>query len=150
VQRDPDDIWNSILLKNQELPATYWIRSLSKVVSYLGSSPWTGDSLSELSYTPGPPWVKAFPGEDWIAMVDPSDDTGVGLYSPIASSHWWYGATGSPPAGPTDGPTMHMAAIANVVMDRQHVLVYRYWLIYGDIDEIRDRVYELHSRYPAG
>lgn len=152
VNRDLNDVWNTVVNTNQELPATYWIRTLSKVVSYVDSAPWTGSDVTELSYTIGPPWVKAYPSEDWIAMVDPSDDTGVGLYSPIGdpATHWWFGATGSPPGGPTDAPTMHMAAIANVPLSRQHVLVYRYWLIYGDINEIRSKVYELKNLYPDG
>ena len=152
VNRDPNDAWNTVVNTYQELPATYWIRSLSKAVSYVDSAPWTGDDVTELSYALGSPWVKAYPSEDWIAMVDPSDDTGVGLYSPIGdpSTHWWFGATGNPPGGPTDAPTMHMAALANVPMSRQHVLIYRYWLVYGDIEAIRSNVYLLHSRYPDG
>lgn len=150
VDRDSNDLWDTSLVTDQELPATYWIRNLSKVISYVGSSPWTTDSVTELGYTPGLPWFQTFPSEDWIAMVDPADNTGVGLYSPISNTHWWYGATGSPPAGPSDGPAMHMAALASVPMGRQHVLVYRYWLIHGHIDEIRDRVYDLYSRYPNG
>ena len=83
-------------------------------------------------------------------MVDPATDTGVGLYSPIGDTFWWYGAAGNPPGGPTSGPTMHMAALATVKLDRHHILIYRYWLIYGDLTEIRNRVYELHTLHPHG
>ncbi len=31
-----------------------------------------------------------------------------------------------------------------------HILIYRYWLIYGDLDEIRNNVYELHTLHPHG
>ena len=31
-----------------------------------------------------------------------------------------------------------------------HILIYRYWLIYGDLAEIRSRVYELHNLHPHG
>jgi hypothetical protein len=48
------------------------------------------------------------------------------------------------------GPTMHMAPGGAVQMDRNHLLIYRYWLIYGDLNEIRNSVYELHTLYPHG
>jgi hypothetical protein len=150
VDRDAGDAWGGPIPRHQELPATYFIRNLSKVVSYTNSVPWTSGAVSELSYSPGPPWFRADPSEYWMAMVDPSTDVGVGLFSPIGDTFWWYGAAGNPPGGPTSGPTMHMAALATVKLDRHHILIYRYWLIYGDLDEIRSRVYELHTLHPHG
>ncbi|VGO14037.1 hypothetical protein PDESU_02594 [Pontiella desulfatans] len=150
VNRDAGDAWGDPIPKHQELPATYFIRNLSKVVTYTNSVPWTGGAVSELSYSPGPPWFRADPSEFWMAMVDPSTDTGVGLFSPIGDTFWWYGAAGNPPGGPTSGPTMHMAALATVKLDRHHILIYRYWLICGDLTEIRSKVYELHTLHPHG
>jgi len=150
VDRDEDDLWPNIIKRDQELPACYFIRSLSKVVSYTGSNPWSDDAVSELSYTPGTAWSKADPSEHWMAIVDPANDTGVGLYSPVETRYWKYGATGTPPGGPTSAQTMHMAPIGSVMMDRHHILIYRYWLIYGDLTEIRSKVYELHRRHPDG
>jgi hypothetical protein len=151
VHRDLDDEWEGARNKHQELPATYFLRSLSKVVAYTNAAPWTSDATSELAYSPGPPWFRAYPTEDWIAQVNPATDTGMGVYSPIADSGWWYGAAGaSPTGGPTSGRTMHMAPLGTVKLDRRSVLVYRYWMIYGDLTEIRSKVYELHSRHPHG
>ena len=150
VDRDEGDAWGDPIPKHQELPATYFIRNLSKVVSYTGSAPWSGGTVSELSYSLGPPWFRADPSEYWIAMVDPDTDTGVGLFSPVGDTFWWYGAAGNAPGGPTSPATMHMAALATVKMERHHILIYRYWLIYGDLAEIRSRVYELHNLHPHG
>jgi len=150
VDRDEGDIWDSIILKHQELPATYFIRTFSKVVSYTNAAPWTSDATVQLSYSPGPPWFRAYPTEDWIAQVDPGNDKGVGVYSPIASDGWWYGAAGNPPGTATSSQTMHMAPLAAVALGRNSVLVYRYWIIYGHLTEIRAKVYQLHALYPDG
>lgn len=148
--RDPDDIWGGAVGKHQELPAVYLIRSLSKIVTYQGGSPWTGAATEEFSYTPGPPWQKGYPTEHWVAMVNPANNIGVGLYSPIGTTLWNIGATGNPPGGPTSPATMHMAPVRTMRLDRDSIMVYRYWLIHGDLATIRSRVYELHERYPGG
>jgi hypothetical protein len=150
VDRDEGDIWGAARNRHQELPAVYFIRNLSKVVSFTNSVPWSGGAVSELSYSPGPPWFQADPSEYWIAMVDPATDAGVGLFSPVESVHWNYGAAGNTPGGPTSSSTMHMAPVGAVMMAPNHILIYRYWLIYGDLAEIRNRVYELHARHPDG
>lgn len=155
VFRDAGDIWGDPVLRSQELPAVYLIRSLSKAVAYLGDSPWTDDTTTVLDYSPDPgklpfPWAQLTPTESWIAMVDPVTDVGVGLFSPIANFHWNVGAVGTPPGGPTDASTMHMAPIRRMSLDRDSIMVYRYWLIYGDLSTIRDRVCELHGRHPGG
>ncbi len=150
VDRDEGDIWGAARNRHQELPAVYFIRNLSKVVSYTNSVPWTSGTVSELSYVPGPPWHRTDPTEQWMGMVDPATDIGVGLYSPIETVYWSYGAAGNPPGGPTSGPTMHISPVGAAKMDYNHILIYRYWLIYGDLDEIRSKVYELHTLHPHG
>ncbi len=148
--RSANDLWTDILPKHQELPAVYLIRSLSKVMTYQGASPWTNAAPEVSTITPGPPWIRHDPTESWVAMVDPNTNVGVGLYSPFATTFWWVGATGSPPGGPTNSQTMHMAPLRTLRLGRDSILAYRYWMIYGDITTIRARIYELHERYPHG
>ncbi|MGB1129184.1 MAG: hypothetical protein ACPG4K_03970 [Haloferula sp.] len=153
--RDPADVWGEARVRNQELPAVYLIRDLSKVVSYFGASPWTGDTTEAFDYSPDPakapfPWAQVTPTEPWMAMVDPGTDIGVGLYSPVGNIHWNVGSVGGPAGGPTSSATMHMAPLRNMKLDRDSIMVYRYWLIYGDLSTIRSRVYELHGLYPGG
>ena len=155
VFRDADDIWGGPVLRSQEMPAVYLIRSLSKVVSYLGDNPWTNELAEVLDYSPDPakapfPWAQFTPTEMWVAMVDPATDVGVGLFSPIGDFRWNVGAVGSPPGGPTDGQTMHMAPIRRMSLDRDSIMVYRYWIIYGDLATVRERVYQLRQKYPGG
>jgi hypothetical protein len=148
--RDSDDIWTTINPRHQELPALYLIRSLSKVVTYQGANPWTNDAVAVSSITPGPPWIQHFPTENWVAMVNPTNDVGVGVYSPFGNLFWWVGATGSPPGGPTSSQTMHMAPIRTVRLGHDSILSYRYWMIHGDLTTIRQRVYQLRELYPHG
>lgn len=148
--RDANNIWGSALARHQELPAVYLIRSLSKVVTYKGSSPWTNDATEQVTITPGPPWGVHYPTESWAAMVNPTTNIGVGVFSPIGTTRWYLGATGNPPGGPTSSQTMHMAPIRTMSMDRDSIMVYRYWMIYGNLTTIRSTVYQLNQLYPGG
>ena len=148
--RDPADLWGGPLSRHQELPACYLIRSLSKVVTYQGANPWTNDATSVSNITPGPPWMQHFPTENWVAMVNPATDVGVGVYSPFGNLFWWVGATGSPPGGETSSQTMHMAPIRALKLGRDSILAYRYWMIHGDLATIRARVYQLRGLHPHG
>jgi hypothetical protein len=149
--RDPDDLWDSVLKRHQELPAVYLIRSLSKVVTYTGDNPWTHDATEQVTITPGPPWGTHHPTESWAAMVNPTTNVGLGVFSPIGTTHWYLGAAGSLAiGGPTSFGTMHMAPIRTMQLARDSILVYRYWMIYGDLTTIRNTVYELNQRYPGG
>ena len=131
----------------------YLIRSLSKAVTYQGANPWTGATTEEVeTYFPGAsfPWGRYHPSEGWVAMVDPVTNIGVGLYSPIGTTLWNVGATGLPPGGPTSSQTMHMAPVRTMKLSYDSIMVYRYWLIHGDLATIRSRIYELHTRHPGG
>lgn len=151
--RDADDPWSVNAPSHQELPAVYLVRDLSKVVTYQGDSPWTNAPVENVTSNiiPGPPWHRHYPSENWVAMVNPSTNIGVGVYSPFGDLFWWVGATGSSPTGgPTSGATMHMAPIRTIRLGRDSILAYRYWMIYGDLNTIRERVYQLRELYPNG
>ncbi len=151
--RDPADVWGGPLSRHQELPAVYLIRSLSKAVTYQGSNPWNNEATEEIqTYFPGAsfPWGRYHPSESWVAMVDPGTNIGVGLYSPMGTTLWNVGAVGLPPGGPTSGQTMHMAPIRSLSLGHDSILAYRYWMIYGNLATIRERVYQLRARYPQG
>ena len=130
--RDSADIWGAPVARHQELPACYLIRSLSKVVTYQGDSPWTNAPVEDVTsvITPGPPWIQHFPTENWVAMVNPINDVGVGVYSPFGNLFWWVGATGNPPGGEKNPQTMHMAPIRTLSLISE--------LIYGVAPSYRD------------
>lgn len=151
--RDADDVWGGAVNRHQELPAVYLIRKLYKTVTYQGANPWTNEASEIVDAEPttsGFIWHKYYPSEGWIAMVNPTTDTGVGIYSPIGTTLWNVGSTGNSPGTATSSQTMHMAPIRTMKLDRDSIMVYRYWIIYGTPGAIRSRVYELHNRYPGG
>ncbi len=151
--RDMDDVWTEVRPRHQELPAVYLIRSLSKVVTYQDSNPWTNAPVEDVTSNiiPGPPWIRHHPTEDWVAMVNPTTDIGVGIYSPFGNLFWWVGATGtSATGGEKSSNTMHMAPLRALSLGRDSIVAYRYWMIYGDIESIRQRIYELRTKYPSG
>ncbi len=151
--RETDDSWSVGTARHQEFPAVYLIRTLSKVVTYQGDSPWTNAPVEDVTSNiiPGPPWIRHYPSEDWVAMVNPTTNIGVGVYSPIGDLFWWVGATGTTTTGgPTSSQTMHMAPIRTMRLGRDSILAYRYWMVYGHIDTIRERVYQLRELYPHG
>jgi hypothetical protein len=150
--RDVDDVWTEVRPRHQELPAIYLIRSLSKVVTYQGASPWTNAPVEDVTsnIVPGPPWIRHNPSENWVAMVNPTTNVGVGVYSPFGNLFWWVGATGNPPGGPTNSQTMHMAPLRAMSLGRDSILAYRYWMIHGNIETIRQRIYQLRELYPHG
>lgn len=151
--RDTNDVWTTVQARHQEFPAVYFIRSLSKVVTYKGASPWTNDPVEDVtsSIPPGPPWVRQDVTENWVAMLNPTTNVGVGLYSPIGSDFWWVGAVGTTATGTEKSSnTMHMAPLRTLRLERNSILSYRYWIVYGSVETIRQRIYELRQLYPNG
>ncbi len=151
--RDAGDIWGGAVPRHQELPAIYLNRSLSKTVTYQGANPWNNEATEEIqTYFPGAsfPWGRYNPSESWVAMVDPGTNIGLGLYSPMGTTLWNVGAVGTPPGGPTSSQTMHMAPIRTLSLGRDSILSYRYWIVYGNLATIRQRVYQLRELYPQG
>ncbi len=149
--RNADDPW-TVASRHQELPAVYLIRTLSKVVTYQGDSPWTNAPVEDVTSNiiPGPPWIRHDPTESWVAMVNPTTNVGVGLYSPLNREFWWVGATGAATGGAQSPNTMHMAPLRTMRLERNSILAYRYWMIYGDIETIRERIYQLRELHPHG
>ena len=155
--RDKDDIWGPPAANDQELPAVYPIRNLSKLVIYDGQTPWTNDTLTVVQYGPKDTWIwtRRKPTEPWAACVDPKTNIGLGVYSPAGTGNTWnMGWTGK---GKKDSkgteysaPTMHFAPIATWKLDRDTKRTYRYWIIIGPLDDIRAKAYQLHKTYPEG
>jgi len=68
---------------DQELPAVYTIGTLSRLVSYAGNAPFTGDAVTNLPNNPPPVWNHGSATESWAAQLNTSD-WGVGIYNPGA------------------------------------------------------------------
>lgn len=145
--RDKGDIWGEPRGLSQELPAVYPIRNMSKMVIYDGKEPWANKPLTLVKYTAKDTWIwtKQNPTEPWAACLYPKTNSGLGVYSPSATETWnmgWVGDKGTE----FSGPTMHFAPISKWKLAHNTVKEFEYWIIVGEISEIRKRVYCLHKQ----
>ncbi|MFC1636512.1 hypothetical protein ACFL5Z_16905, partial [Planctomycetota bacterium] len=89
----------------------------------------------------GGPWDNWYATENWAALVC-EDDFGVGIWSP-GSYRYTGGFAGKPgKGGPKDGPTGYYAPLRREILDHNIEYAYEYTLILGQLDEIRQFVYD--------
>ncbi len=131
--------------RGQELPAVYTNGPWYRLMTYSGDKPFTHDLLSQK-----PPvfmWTGWQSTENWAALVD-DRDYGLGIWNPGVYS-FIGGFAGKPGAGgPKDGPTGYIAPVANEIIDHNIDYTYRYVLVLGQLEEIREYVYA-HAKRPA-
>jgi len=131
--------------RGQELPAVYTNGPWYRLMTYMGDKPFTGDKLSQR------PSVFMWTGwqatENWAALVDDSN-FGLGIWHPDVFSFigGFFGKTGV--GGPHDSPTGYIAPVFNEIIDYNIDYDYRYTLILGNLDEIRQYVYR-HAKRPG-
>ena len=131
----------------QELPAAYAIGDLNRVISYVGTRPFSDSPLTEVPNTPSFPehWHGT---ENWSACVN-AQGFGFGVFSPPAS-FFAGGLYGTPAGGEWDISTCSLSPLGLAALDKNSTYAYRYFLTVGDIDQIRRNVYRLNSTISAG
>ena len=143
-----DTIYGENIPNHQELPAVYPISSLKNLYSYFGSDPFTGDTLDnpEVEHLEDGFWG-TYQGEmvteHWMAFVD-DKKWGMGVYTPI-SSNFLAGMAGAPGYESTDSHTSYIAPIKTVALKKNDVFEYEYYLIIGELNEIRSEIYKLNE-----
>lgn len=141
-KRTPRDRWGPAVLRAQEIPALYFIRKLSNVMSYMGEGQWRDEVQP-----PGPPWGNCDPPFKTVALVS-EDGYGVAVFSPGATQPWNFGPhrTGLSD-DPYAGPCMHVAPLDRVALEPQAIYRYRYWLMLGTKDELARSADLLWDKY---
>ena len=143
-----DSIYGENIIRDQELPAVYPISELKNLYSYLGDYPFTNDTLSN------PKVVNLESGfwgryngvsEHWMAFVD-NDMNGIGVYNPQCN-YFLAGMSGDPGYRALDGSTSYIAPIKKETLNKNSIYDYTYFIIVGDLKEIREEVYELHNKF---
>lgn len=131
--RDPKDAWGPAVMRSQEVPACYFTRQFSRIVSYAGNGEWQNHEQP-----PGPPWGRVKPKRNAMAVFN-IDDIGIGVYSPTATEHWNFGphAHGSS-TDPKAGPCIHLAPISKVPLGPSSTYEYRYWITVGNRQTIQN------------
>ncbi len=145
--RDPNDPWGGPVLRDQELPAVYFVSALNTIKAYTNNLPWADEPLVTIPNTPASgsfPWVRYTPTEEWTACIS-TTGFGAGVYTPVATNF----LAGKYGAGSTwntfDSSTMYIAPLGRYAFDTNSVFCYRYYLIVGDLSTIRSNVYTLHA-----
>lgn len=145
--RDPNDAWGGPVLLDQELPAVYLVSALNSIKAYTGNAPWTNGELATIPNTPSSgtfPWSFYDPTEPWTACVD-ANGSGVGVYTPIATQ-FLAGKYGSGvTTNPFDVSTMYVSPLGKYAFEADTIFSYRFYLIIGDLQGIREAVYTLHD-----
>jgi hypothetical protein len=149
-----DNRWG-VVAQGQELPATYLIADLSRVISYTGSQPFTWGPTSVIPKSKTFIWSQWTTFENWGACADTAN-FGVGVYNP-GRTFFLGGLFGDPAGGSTSYDTCYVGPGEVVPLDKTSTFEYDYWLIMGTIGQIRQEVYALHQRwqppprgFPAG
>lgn len=143
-ERTPADRWGPASPRHQEIPACYFIRELSHVMSYLGEGRWRDEVQP-----PGPPWGKCDPPLKTVALVN-ENGYGVALFSPAATQPWNFGPhlTGQSD-DPSAAPCMHVAPLDRVPLGPRATYRFRYWLVLGTKDELARTAELLWEKYQA-
>lgn len=131
--------------RDQEMPAVYGVGTLTNLVSYTGTAPFTGGATSKLPLV-GPPWTYWRATENWSAMVN-STNFGIGVHQPeTVYTVGGYSKNASPigTGGPTNFNTAYISPVQTEVLDANIVFEYEFNLIVGTLTEIRNWVYALN------
>ncbi len=144
-----DTIYKDGLINDQELPAVYPISALKNLYTYFGNKPFTNASLTnpETVFLSSGFWGRYINDtitENWMAYVD---DTkwGIGVYNPLCSNFlagMHLGADGEA----TSDSTSYIAPIKKYKLNKNSILEYEYYLIIGDMKEIRAAIYKLKKK----
>jgi hypothetical protein len=145
-----DNIYGEGIINDQELPAVYPISALSKLYSYFGSAPFTNktpDNPNVINLSSGfwGRYLNNSVTENWMAFVD-NNNWGMGVYNPTCTN-FLAGMSGSPGFEASDGSTSYIAPIKKEILNKNSVYEYEYYIIIGTLDEIRSKVYSLHSKH---
>ena len=134
--------------RDQELPAVYTTGYLHRLFTYSDTEPFTKSPAKELPTGPNSP--NAFLAtEHWAAMVD-NDGWGLGVYQPEATEMLGRFFGDHPgKGGPTDDATGYIAPINQEILDWNIVYNFSFYLILGDLDTIRNKVYDLNQKLMA-
>jgi hypothetical protein len=125
---------------HQELPAVYTVTGLTRLMTYSGDKPFSGDALTRIEndWKQKFPWTRYLATEGWVAAVG-DNDWGIGVCNPEV-----YNYLGGRHGGPnnswvsTDGPTMYISPVSSEVLDHNIVFEFDLMVRVGKLSDLRD------------
>ena len=146
-----DTIYGYDTDNHQEIPAVYPISSLNHLYAYRGDKPFLSEPLDSIGVEElifgenGHGWGRYddIP-ERWMAFIG-DDGWGIGVYSPSAEFFWAGRYKPSRKGEAGDEATSYIAPVRTQHMSRDSVVEYEYYLLFGNVEEIRRTVYELQE-----
>ena len=133
----------------QELPAVYTISKLCHLMSYTGTRPFTGDTLTRITndWRNSWPWTRFVATERWAALVN-DDDWGLGVFKDEGAQFdgGIYGDARSD--DPKDSSTAYVAPIHMENFDFNIVYEHQTAFVVGKLADIRRRVNDMATRTP--
>lgn len=123
----------------QELPALYANAAFHRVMSYTGSRPFTNEAAQIMPKSATKhPWSFWLGTEQWSALLDEHDE-GIGLITPRRI--WFTGGFAGKPGGNDTHATHtgYLAGQALEILDHNIVHEFRYELVAGSLEQIRQR-----------
>ena len=143
-----DNIYGDSIRSDQELPAVYTISALKNLYAYIGTKPFTQDSLTqpEVIYLSSGFWGRYDSvTENWMAFVD-DNNFGMAVYNPICT-RFLAGMSGVPGKEAKDGSTSYISPVKKEMLTKSCVYEYEYYIVIGNLEEMRKTVYELHKNF---
>ncbi len=122
----------------QELPAVYTISRLSRLMSYTGDRPFSGDALTHVKndWRKPWPWTRFIATERWAALVDDTD-WGLGVFKDDAGEFHGGLHGDERSSDPKHGSTAYVAPIHLENFDHNIVYEHRTELAVGDLATLR-------------
>ena len=148
VCRRTDSIYGDNIADDQELPAVYPISTLDNLYTYLGNLPFREDKVNNpnvVNLSSGFWGRYSNVSEHWMAFLN-NKKWGMGVYNPECTN-FLAGMAGSPGGQATDGSTSYIAPVKKVILNNNSIYEYNYYIIIGNLDQIRNKVYELNSTH---
>jgi len=144
-----DTIYGEGVFADQELPAVYPISALSKLYTYFGTAPFTGEPVSKVTveFLQDGFWgryINNSVSESWMAFVDASN-FGMAVYTP-SSTNFLAGMAGQPGGEENDSSTSYIAPLQKIKLYKNSVFDYDYYIIIGNLMDIRKKIYKLKER----
>lgn len=142
-----DKIYGDSIVCDQELPAVYPISALKNLFIYDGIMPFAKDSLKQVEVIN---LASGFWGryenvqENWMAFVD-DNHFGMAVYNPLCT-RFLAGMSGVSDKEAADSSTSYIAPVKKVMLTKNCVYEYEYYIIIGTLEEMREKIYELKMK----